>query len=197
MNLAIPLPEMSHRWLDRAKARLQADPAAVPLFEHSGRVDPDIITDMVTRVEAFSRTHGDPVPLRKRLLMVMLEAMDNVSRHSLSLMDEATFALLVRDREGYRLATGNAVPHATATLLAHRVDILNSMDRDDLKEHYLRLLACGGRSSNGGAGLGLLTMARKSAPPLVVLSDLLGPFTSYFTIEVRVGMDEDRPLGAA
>ena len=60
-----------------------------------------------------------------------------------------------------------------------------------------RTPACGGRSSNGGAGLGLLTMARKSAPPLVVLSDLLGPFTSYFTIEVRVGMDEDRPLGAA
>lgn len=197
MDHAIPLPEMGHRWLDRAKSRLLGEPASVVVFEHSGVVYPDLIPDMLSAVESRSRACGDPVALRKRLVHVLVESMDNMCRHALGILGDASFALLVRDAEGYRFTTGNAVPCATATLLSQRVDILNSMGPEDLKEHYMKLLSNDARSANGGAGLGLLTLARKSIRPILTQSDRLGPFTSYFTFEMKVGGNDDSPAAPA
>ncbi len=191
MEHAIPLPEMGPRWLDKTKTRFLADPSAALILEHSGVVRPDAVSGMLEQAEVHSYANGDPVVLRKRLMHVLVEAVDNLSRHALGILGDASFALLVRDSAGYRMATGNAVPFATGMLLAHRVEILNMMAREDLKEHYMKLLAGDARSSNGGAGLGLLTLARKSAGPLLASSDTLGPFTSYFTLEMRVGREGD------
>lgn len=188
---AVPLPEMSHHWLDRAKSRLLLEPSDMVVFEHSGAVHTDLITNMLELVEAHSHAYGDPVMLRKRLIHVLVEAVDNMHRHALGILANASFALLVRNREGYRFTTGNAVPFATAMLLSRRVEILNAMGAEDLKEHYMKLLANESRSSNGGAGLGLLTLARKSMRPIITTSDTLGPFTSFFSIELHVCRDTD------
>ncbi len=161
------------------------------VFEHSGAVHTDLITNMLELVEAHSHAYGDPVMLRKRLIHVLVEAVDNMHRHALGILANASFALLVRNREGYRFTTGNAVPFATAMLLSRRVEILNAMGAEDLKEHYMKLLANESRSSNGGAGLGLLTLARKSMRPIITTSDTLGPFTSFFSIELHVCRDTD------
>jgi|GEM_PF-582941 len=187
MDHALPMPEMSHRWLNRARSRFLADPTAELVLEHAGMLHPEAVSIMLERAEELSHAQGDPIVLRKRLMNVLVEVVDNLSRHALGILGNASFALLVRDAAGYRMATGNAVPFATGMLLAHRVEVLNLMGKEDLKEHYMSLLASDARSSNGGAGLGLLTMARKCAGPLVVNNDTLGPFTSYFTLEMRVG----------
>ena len=63
--------------------------------------------------------------------------------------------VVVRAKEGYRMTFGNAMPQAMATLLAHRVEILNDMSGSDLKAHYMQLLANDARTERGGAGLGL------------------------------------------
>ena len=197
MTYTIPLPEMGQRWLDKTKSSFLTDPSAMLVLQHSGAVCPSKVPDMLELAEAQSHANGDPVLVRKRLMHVLVEAVDNLSRHALGILNDASFALLVRDSAGYRLATGNAVPFATGMLLAHRVEILNLMAREDLKEHYMKLLAGDARSANGGAGLGLLTLARKSASPLVATSDTLGPFTSYFTLEIRVGREMETSVTGA
>ena len=65
-------------------------------------------------------------------------------------------------------------------------DILNEMDEADLKEHYLKLLSNSARSEHGGAGLGLLTMARKSAKPIVVRTARLCSMAAFLIMEVRI-----------
>ncbi len=117
---------------------------------------------------------------------VLVEALENVHHHSLGSHREAAFALLVRDAKGFRLAFGNAVPLAMAALITHRVGILNEMDEADLKEHYLKLLSNSARSEHGGAGLGLLTMARKSTKPIVVRTTKMCPEAAFLTMELRV-----------
>lgn len=186
MEYAIPLPDMSHRWLDRARSRLLVAPSDLLVFEHSGAVPSDLIPNMLDLVEAQSHASGDPVLLRKRLMNVLVESVDNMHRHALGILSDASFALLVRNSDGYRFITGNAVPYATAMLLSKRVELLNAMDAVDLKEHYLKLLANNSRSSNGGAGLGLLMLARKSMRPIITTSDTLGPFTSFISFELHV-----------
>lgn len=191
MEHAIPLPEMSQRRLDQARLRLLVEPSDRLVFEHSGAIHGDLISNMLDQVEAQCHASGDPVMLRKRLMHVLVESVDNMRRHALGILADASFAILVRNRDGYCFITGNAVPIATALLLAKRVELLNAMEMVDLKEHYMRLLTNNSRSTNGGAGLGLLTLARKSMRPIITTSDTLGPFTSFFSFELQVRRDTE------
>ncbi len=188
MQQAIPLSDMGHRWLDQAKERLLAEPGRFKVLEYAGCAEKDLIPVLVQQAEAFSRGMDDGTTVRKRLVNVMMEAVDNVGKHALGILCNASFILLVRDARGYLLATGNAVPIATATLLEHRIGLLNDMHREDLREHYLKLLSNGSRSAHGGAGLGLLTLARQCNLPIEVRSDALGPYTAYLTFGFRVDL---------
>jgi len=193
---SMPLSHMGQLWLDRAKARMLQVPDAIVVWAHCGPVGPDILTALLAGAEEHSLAHGESLGMRKRMLQVVVEAVDNLQRHAMGAMGEADFALLVHDRRGYRLATGNAVPSSTGAVLMNRVEILNLMGPEDVKGHYMRVLAMNARTANGGAGLGLFTLARKGSA-LSASCASLGPFTSYFTLEVSVCNNEDVPPAVA
>ncbi len=192
MDGVIPLPEIEHRWLQGVKARYLADASAVVVFQQLGPMGTDDVARLMGMAEADCHARGMAIGVRKRILQVVMEAVDNLQRHKLPIMAGGSFALLVRDGRGYRLATGNAVPYATGLVLADRITVLNMMEPQDLKDQYLKTLANNLRSRRGGAGLGLLTLARKSTAALKVSCSQLGPFTTYFMLEVEVDVQEGR-----
>jgi hypothetical protein len=158
----------------------------VVVFHHEGPVDHLRLEQLIELAEARSMAAMDGVSLRKRLINVLVEGLENVHRHTPPEMADTGFALLVRRGEGYRIVLGNALPAVSAALLAHRVEILNAMDEADLREHYLKLLANTGRTERGGAGLGLLTMARKSTRPMVMHSTARDGSTMHIAIELTL-----------
>lgn len=120
----------------------------------------------MAQAEAYSIESADSVVLRKRLFNVMVEGLDNLTLHTEPAERMSCFATLLDVGSGYRLFLGNTVPVTTAEMLARRVQLLSEMSDADLKEHFLMLLANDGRTERGGAGLGLVTMARKSGNSL-------------------------------
>ncbi len=192
MDGVIPLPEIEHRWLQEVKNRFLSDASAVVVFQHLGAVGTDDVARLMGMAEADCVARGMAIGVRKRILQVVMEAVDNLQRHKLPIMSGGSFALLVHHGRGYRLATGNAVPFAAGLVLADRISVLNMMEPQDLKEQYLKSLANNLRSRRGGAGLGLLTLARKSTIPLKGSCSPLGPFTTYFMLEAAVEVQEGR-----
>jgi hypothetical protein len=158
------------------------------LFEHFGPVDHAVVERLLALVELRSQGQLDPLPLRKRLFNVLVEGLENLHHHALEVHKATSWALVVRAGDEYRLSFGNAMPQARATLLTHRVDILNDMSEEDLKAQYMRLLANDARTERGGAGLGLYTMARKSERPLVTHWLPLDEHTVHFVLELKVAL---------
>lgn len=185
-NATAALMEVGQQWLEDSLARCQEDPACEVVFAFQGVMDHEQVQRLIAQAESCSLSHGDGVAPRKRMINVLVEGLENVHHHSLGSHREAAFALCVHDSRGYKLAFGNAVPLAMAALITHRVGILNEMDEADLKEHYLKLLSNSARSEHGGAGLGLLTMARKSVKPLVVRTAKLCPQAAFLAMEARI-----------
>ncbi len=180
------LMEVGQQWLEDSLSRCLEDPSSRVVFAYCGAMDHAQVERLVEEAENSSLTNEDGVGPRKRMMNVLMEGLENVYHHSLASHREAAFALCVRDAHGYRLAFGNAVPLAMAALITHRVGILNEMDESDLKEHYLKLLSNTARSEHGGAGLGLLTMARRCAKPLMVRTARICPEAAFLTMEARV-----------
>jgi Family of unknown function (DUF6272) len=180
------LADIGQKWLEDARMRATEDPSAKVVMAYSGAVDHAKVQELIAEAEAASLTREEAMPTRKRMINVLVEGLENVHHHSLPSHREAAFVLLVREDSCYRIAFGNTVPMAMAALILHRVGIINEMDEADLKEHYLKLLSNSARSEHGGAGLGLLTMARKSAKPMIVRTAKLCPEAAFLTLELRI-----------
>ncbi len=159
------------------------------VLQHRGAITHEDIEGMVRRVEAHSLASSDGVVARKRLLNVLVESLENIRVHADPELAHTSFALLLAEPGAYRLIAGNALPAATAELLLHRTDVINQMTEADMKEHFLRLLSSEGRTERGGAGLGLITIARKSAKPVLAHSIPRDEESRYLLLEVRVLRD--------
>jgi hypothetical protein len=145
---------------------------------------------MLNAAEASDLVAFDGVMMRKRLVNIAMEALDNIHLYAVAAHKDLSFALLVRDARGYAMVFGNAVQSAIGALLMHRLGIINQMEADDLKEHYQKLLNNEGRSREGGAGLGLLTIARRASGPLVASTSPLEPGIAFFSLEIRLDRDQ-------
>jgi hypothetical protein len=156
------------------------------IFEHQGAMDHTVVERLVAVSEEASVVANDPKPVRKRLVNVIVEALENLHRH-VAEDDHATmYAKLVATAGRYRLVLGNVASTTTAALLMHRVGILNEMSADELKTHYLGLLGQEGRTERGGAGLGLVTMARRCARPIDLNATSVEAGKSYLVFELSV-----------
>lgn len=159
------------------------------VFEHSGPMHHSDVDRSVGLAETFSLAHNDSKGVRKRLVNVLVEALENLSRHVDERDRGTTFARLERGPDNYRLVIGNALPMAVAAVLLNRVEILNEMDPVDLKQHYLALLKNDGRTANGGAGLGLVTMARKSGRPIFASSFPINELQALLVLQIVIELE--------
>lgn len=183
MSTALSIAEQGH-WADEF-ARQQIGSGQV-VFAHRGVLDRPEMERLIEISEAQCIATSVGVATRKRLLNLLVEGLENVRHHTPGDLGHTSFAMLVSGPEGYRLFFGNAAPQVIVTSLSHRICILNDMDEADLREHHLKLLANEGRTERGGAGLGLLTMARKSSGPIITHSFPRDTGTAFLAVELAL-----------
>lgn len=120
----------------------------------------------------------------KSLYSILVELLQNVSRHSLdSLNKDGLFMITFKDKV-YTISAGNIVTKETKQVLSEKVEMLNKLNSYDLKDLYKKTLKEGMFSEKGGGGLGLIEIARESSGPLNVSFDDLENEMSFFTLNV-------------
>jgi hypothetical protein len=104
---------------------------------------------------------------RKRLFMFVLESLQNVSRHS-NKDEHANMSIVVYSKKdnGYTVTTGNVLPTSNINDLKLRLDEINNLDTKEIRSVYRQMLNNAEFSTKGGAGLGLIEMAKKTGNKL-------------------------------
>lgn len=99
----------------------------------------------------------------------------------------ATVAV-AQDAEGhYLVSAGNLVEEADGERLVRTIESLAALDRAELKAAYKRQLRRPrDAEGDGGAGLGLLDMARKSSRPLKASLQPLPSRQSFFSLTATI-----------
>jgi hypothetical protein len=104
---------------------------------------------------------------RKRLFMFVLESLQNVSRHSTKKKHgEMSLVIYSKIERGYTVTTANVISKSDAPGLKEQLDLLNSLDASGIRELYRKKLSTTDFSDKGGAGLGLIEMAKKTGNKL-------------------------------
>jgi hypothetical protein len=124
---------------------------------------------------------------RKRLFMFVLESLQNVSRHSdRDQYGDMSLVVYSKTDSGYTVTTGNVIETEKINDLKSKLDEINNLESGEIRSVYRQMLSRAEFSSKGGAGLGLIEMAKKTGNKLDYDFIKLDDKFSYFILSKTV-----------
>ena len=168
---------------------------------YAGAFPDEHTAQLITLGEEVVAFGGEGASARNRLSFILVEVYQNIVRHRVPLSGPlaqgAGRSLFVLRDQGtrQRVAAMDPLPRAEQVALEAQLVRLKGLSAPQLKELFLDRLRSEERSQRGGAGLGLIEMARRSGHGLVHAFDPLDTDHVRFTLELNLGQEAagDRP----
>jgi hypothetical protein len=137
------------------------------MFAFRGEINNSNTISLLSLLEKEMENSDYGLKARKRLFMFVLENLQNISRHGESCSYSGmSLVQYSKTDDGYTITTGNIVKDQVAKNLSSRLEQINKLTTEELKELYKQVLCSSELSSKGGAGLGLFEMANKTGNKL-------------------------------
>lgn len=146
----------------------------------------DSIIPILNIMENNVRSALENSYLMKEIFHIMVELLQNIGRHGYEVGQEkeGIFALLKNGTE-YAISTGNYVANEKVESFKELLSRINGMTKDELKNAYIELLRNGDVTENGGAGIGLIDIARLANENFEYQFTKIDKMKSFFTIKVK------------
>ncbi len=100
----------------------------------------------------------------KKTYHILVECLENILKHTKKHqeMNRESIVMLSSLENGISITVGNLIDIEEMQHLSIKLDRINSLDRENLKEMHTEILTEGRISERGGAGLGLIEISIKS-----------------------------------
>jgi hypothetical protein len=123
----------------------------------------------------------------KKVLYVLVELFQNIIKHATTENARQEGILLVSaTAEGYELCTGNFLDNSNIEALQHHLGRLNHLNEEELRLLYRKELIGAHQRSKGGAGLGLIEIARYSKKPFQFSFLPIDNKISFFSLSITI-----------
>ncbi|MCX7954424.1 MAG: SiaB family protein kinase [Bacteroidales bacterium] len=165
-------------------------------YIYKGIFTPEVTDTVLFLTENKLEKQEESSKLKKRVYHILVEALQNVVRHQAK--DEKrnpfhdSLFLIQKIENRYVITTGNIVKTENIPFLQAFIDKINTLSKEELKEYYMKILEEGTFSEKGGAGLGLLDIARKSGNKLLYKFVPFSKDHSYFYLCVIPTLEDQQ-----
>ena len=164
------------------------------LIAYKGNVSSELISNVLEVVEARMDDYSEASKIRKKVYNVLVESLQNLYHHIEVLPPELQkdfdekFGILVVSRveAQYKISTGNFIETEKVAQLKGKIDKINSMSADELKDMYKFILNHQRLSEKGGGGLGLVDIARKTGNKLEYKFHQFSDEYAFFNLDVFI-----------
>jgi len=149
------------------------------------------VTKMFARMaeEDMGRKDEEKATIRK-VYSVLVETLQNITKHSDEIVDKFHIGkglFLIGEKDGiYYVITANKVTAQKKKYLEETVKLVNEADRDELKSMYKKQITEGDISEKGGAGLGLIEIAKRTRNKLVYQFLPLDGESEFFILKAEI-----------
>ena len=165
-------------------------------YIYKGEITPVIVMDVLDFAKSNLAKAEDTRKLRTRIYYIMGEGLQNITRHQADTddgnVDKEAIIVIYKKANEYIIATGNLMFKAEEEALRAKLEKINHLSDEDLKELSKEIRNNMEINARGGASLGLIEMAKRSGNKLDYLIKPIDEEFSYFylTTEIKIG---DRP----
>ena len=162
-------------------------------YVYKGIFDSGLTDKILGLAETNMNVLGEATKTQKKVYFILVESLQNITRHQDTAQNRENQAFfVVQNKDGkYGMASGNVIENTQIDSLKGKLDKINSLDTDALKAHYKDVLENTGMSDKGGAGLGLIEIARRSGGKLSYAFKPLNDTHSYFYFKTKIGTDTE------
>ncbi len=159
---------------------------------YHGNFTDDITSILIDVSENNINNNGELSKIRKKVNFLLAECFQNIVRHGESLQQNAVFLknpnfFAMRNCGSYYLITsGNLITSEHVDILREKLDHVNELTAEELKMLRREILTTRELSEKGGAGLGLIEMARKSGRKLRYDFEKIDDQYSFFFLQIKL-----------
>jgi hypothetical protein len=163
---------------------------------YEGEITHQITKAFTSLAENKMDSYSEDANMKKKVFHVMVECLQNLSKHAeeyvtidgSSQSGNGIFIVgrLGDDYQDYQVLTGNAVESSKVPDLKALLEKINQLDKEGLKELFKKQMREGSLSEKGGAGLGLIDIARKTGEKLEYSFIEIDDSTSFFLLRTII-----------
>ncbi|MBN8703094.1 MAG: SiaB family protein kinase [Bacteroidetes bacterium] len=165
------------------------------MLSFKGDITSELLTSILQIMESKLDNMQEEPRIKKKVYNVLVECLQNLYHH----MDElqapeivnneparsAIFMVGKVDNE-YTIITGNYIKNQNVDGLKARIDKVNSLTKEELKDYYKEVLDNGQMSDKGGGGLGMIDIARKTGQKLKYTFLPVDENYSFFSLNIKI-----------
>jgi len=137
------------------------------ILVYEGEFTQEITKSVLAMAERNMDSSGEESSIKRKVFNVMVECLQNIVKHADAVENNNSAIFMIGKQEDeYIILSGNPIKNDHVDLLREKLDQINNLDKDGLKNLYKDIIKNTEISDKGGAGLGFVDMARKSGRKL-------------------------------
>jgi len=155
-----------------------------------GDFSPEIVRSILDLAKSTLEEASDTFKIKSKIYYIMGESLQNIARHHTGSFQESSdkyslFAIHKKNLK-YFITTGNLIEISDIGTLKKKIEKINSLGHEDLRDYSRTTRTTQALSEKGGAGLGLIEMAKRSGNKLVYDFRKINDEFSYFYLNTEI-----------
>ncbi|CAN5230216.1 SiaB family protein kinase [soil metagenome] len=163
------------------------------ILVYEGDFTQELTKSVLSMAEKNMDSMGEVSNIKRKVFNVMVECLQNIVKHTEDFAadenKQSAIFIIGKLNSKYIIASGNPVKSENISDLKEKLEKINSLDKDGLKNLYKDIIKGSEISSKGGAGLGFVDMARKSGHKLEYNFSPLDDTYSFFSLKTTISRD--------
>ena len=163
------------------------------IMSFMGELTHQVTTSILKNLKDDMNTSNIDIVTQKRLYGIIVECLDNISKHWVALDIEKLLGrisppifMLSKKDNFYYIVTGNHVPNDQVDQLIKKIELVNALDKKGLQDYYRQVLAKDAPLDYDNAGLGIIDIALKSGNKLEYEFRPVTATVSFYVIQAKI-----------
>ena len=164
------------------------------ILVYEGEFTQEITKSVLAMAERNMDSFGEESSIKRKVFNVMVECLQNIVKHGEEqdpLTDKKHTAIFIigKHKNEYIITSGNPMNSEKVASLKAKLDQINGLDKEGLKNLYKDIIKNNDLSAKGGAGLGFVDMARKSGQKLEYDFEPMPNNVTFFSLQTTISRD--------
>lgn len=163
------------------------------LLVYRDEITQDVTNDLLAIAEIKMNGSSDQKKIIRKVFNVLVECVQNIVNHAdpspIKKLNKAAILVIGRGSDHYFVITGNLIRNERIENLKEIIDLINNLSPEVVREYYTEKMKVAEFSQKGGAGLGLLDIARRSGRKMEYDFRPVNEDFSYFSFKANIGFE--------
>ncbi|HOU73993.1 MAG TPA: SiaB family protein kinase [Tenuifilum sp.] len=161
------------------------------LINHYGPLSYEEIGFLLNKMTSLLERYNFGITIRKKVYSAMVESLENIYKHQDVIKGSNNYQpkfSLILEKDKVDLTCSNSLLKVKIGPLKERLEKVNQLDKAGLKEFYKEVILSGNVTQKGGAGLGIINIAKVTENKLEFTFDDIDEQYTYFTLRIKVSL---------